>query len=326
MNTLAAIVQVTPRSYIPHSLHAVARNFRETNCYVDLWIEILHACGLQPLACLGCTLASDFEGDHWTFFKPSHGDLDRLYGIRVEEMTLWQPLVQHCMTQVQRGRMPLVEVDAVFLPDTEGINYRVSHAKTTIGIVHMDADAKRMIYFHNAGLFSLSDGDFDGVFGLTREARDGWLPPFAEIVKFDGVRARDATTLRALSLELARQHLSRRPSSNPMLAYGHAFASHVELLMCQGAAYDGYTFAVVRQLGASAEITADYLRWLSDSNDSISMAAHCFQSISDSAKALVLKLARVVNSRRAPDLRATFDDMATRWDEGMARVEQAFAG
>ena len=49
----------------------------EKNCYVDVWIELLHALGLEPLAMLAFTVAVDFEGDQWTFFKPSHDDLRR---------------------------------------------------------------------------------------------------------------------------------------------------------------------------------------------------------------------------------------------------------
>ena len=45
------------------------RAWAETNCYVDLWVELLHALGHDPIAALPFTLAIDFEGDQWTFFK-----------------------------------------------------------------------------------------------------------------------------------------------------------------------------------------------------------------------------------------------------------------
>src|ERR1700753_4169491 len=67
-----------PRSQ--HALHDPARAWPETNCYVDLWIEVLDALGLDPIACFGFTFSTDFEGDQWTFFKPSFGDIWELYG------------------------------------------------------------------------------------------------------------------------------------------------------------------------------------------------------------------------------------------------------
>ena len=52
-----------------HSLHRSDRCWTETNCYVDVWIEVLHALGLDPTAAGAFTLSTDFEGDQWTFFK-----------------------------------------------------------------------------------------------------------------------------------------------------------------------------------------------------------------------------------------------------------------
>ena len=39
----------------PHPLHGLERNWPETNCYVDLWIEVLHADGREPTAALAFT-------------------------------------------------------------------------------------------------------------------------------------------------------------------------------------------------------------------------------------------------------------------------------
>ena len=58
-----------PKTYVPHALHQGERSWAETNCYVDLWIEVLHANGMEPLACMPFTVEIDFEGDQWTFFK-----------------------------------------------------------------------------------------------------------------------------------------------------------------------------------------------------------------------------------------------------------------
>jgi len=67
-----------PATYAPHRLHGPDRPFPETNCYVDVWIELLHAHGLDPMAMLGFCAAIDWEDDQWTFFKPPLADLEAL--------------------------------------------------------------------------------------------------------------------------------------------------------------------------------------------------------------------------------------------------------
>ena len=37
-------------SYTRHSLHAEDKVWVEKNCYVDIWIEVIHAIGCEPLA------------------------------------------------------------------------------------------------------------------------------------------------------------------------------------------------------------------------------------------------------------------------------------
>ena len=74
----------------------------EKNCYVDVWIEVLHALGLEPLRVLPFVLAIDFEGDQLTFFKPPHEDLVELYGVDVQELNVWRPLVEHVGEQLAR--------------------------------------------------------------------------------------------------------------------------------------------------------------------------------------------------------------------------------
>ncbi len=69
-----------PETYSVHALHSQERMWPETNCYVDLWIEVLNALGLAPEAMLGFTLTQDFEGDQFTFFKVPLEDLEALYG------------------------------------------------------------------------------------------------------------------------------------------------------------------------------------------------------------------------------------------------------
>src|ERR1700733_9920799 len=75
-------------TYQRHAVHAPDRMWTEKNCYVDVWIELLHVLGLEPLAMAPFAVAVDFEGDQWTFYKPSHEELRELYGVDVQELTV----------------------------------------------------------------------------------------------------------------------------------------------------------------------------------------------------------------------------------------------
>ena len=44
----AAIPGLDPTSYQPHALHTEAAAWPETNCYIDMWIEVLHALTSRP--------------------------------------------------------------------------------------------------------------------------------------------------------------------------------------------------------------------------------------------------------------------------------------
>ncbi|MGH7297861.1 MAG: DUF1839 family protein, partial [Polyangiaceae bacterium] len=63
---VAAIRPIDPASYRPHALHGPDRAWGESNCYIDVWIEVLHALGCDPYACLPFVLAIDWEGDQFT--------------------------------------------------------------------------------------------------------------------------------------------------------------------------------------------------------------------------------------------------------------------
>ena len=151
---------------------------------MDLWIELLHSLDLEPTALMAFALVPDFEGDQWTFVKPSPTDLQELYGIDVQELTIWRPLVDHVSEQIELGRVVLVEVDAFHLPDTAGVSHGIEHTKTTIAARTIDSISRELGYFHNAGYFTLSGGDFDGVFALSGGST---LAPYTEIAKISRV-------------------------------------------------------------------------------------------------------------------------------------------
>src|SRR5438105_3304465 len=97
-----AIPGLDQTAYQPHALHREAVSWPETNCYVDMWIEVLHALRLDPAAMLSFTFLADFEGDQWTFLKPSADCLSMLYGIEVQELDIWDSLSKQVFEQLSR--------------------------------------------------------------------------------------------------------------------------------------------------------------------------------------------------------------------------------
>ena len=312
--------------YASHSFHAADRAWPETNCYVDVWIELLHSLGLEVAPLFPFTLASDFEGDQWTFYKPSHRDLFDLYGIEVEEMTVWKELTSHCHEQVLRERIPMVEMDSFYLPDTRGRGYRDWHAKTTIGITQIDPTRETLVYFHNRGLFELEGADFRGLFRIDPAPSPSDLPPYGEIVKLDRLRRPDRSDLSKLTVDLVRMYVGRRPTTNPIHRFAEVVDEHLsQLLDGRSDSYDDYAFATIRQCGSCFGFSADSLNWLAQEDERWSGAAEPFARISSTASMLVMKMARIVHSGRLRSLQDSFAEMAEAWDEGMEDLERRLA-
>lgn len=143
-----------PNTYVQHPLHSSERMWPETNCYIDLWIEVLASKGLSPEAMFGFTLTQDFEGDQFTFFKVPLEDLEALYGVRATELAIFDKVEDHIATQLERGRICLIEMDSFYMPDTHGVGYQKEHGKTTVAINRLDLEKRELDYFHNAGFFS----------------------------------------------------------------------------------------------------------------------------------------------------------------------------
>ena len=87
-------ISASPRGYQSHFSHAGERIWPETNCYLDLWIETLHALGLDPVPAFARALSADHDGLQWTFLKQQPEDLRRLYGLEVTEEIVWLPLLE----------------------------------------------------------------------------------------------------------------------------------------------------------------------------------------------------------------------------------------
>jgi hypothetical protein len=319
--------ELEPARYVPHSIHTADRVWAESNCYVDMWTEVLHANGYEPVACLPFTLGIDLEGDQWTFFKFPLADLYRLYGIEVIELNVWRHLLDHVEEQLALGRPLIVETDAWFLPDTRGSSYRTEHVKTSIGIQMLDRKAGLLGYFHNAGYYELSGEDFEGTFRLNRPATADQLPLYVEVAKLNARPPATGADLVDASTELLREQLQRRPAANPFERYAERFRRDLAWLAEQPLdVFHRYAFSGLRQCGAAYELAAIYLRWLdANGRGGLGEPAAAFDDISSAAKALQFKTARFVNTRKAFDPAPMFEEMAGKWDAGMSGLSAACA-
>lgn len=320
------ILPLDPATYQRHRIHGGNRIWAETNCYTDVVIELLHGLGQEPLAALPFALAIDFEGDQWTFFKFPHGDLLELYGLDIQELAPWRPLVAHLEEQVGAGRPVLVELDSCYLPDTAGTAYRRAHVKSTVAVNEIDTAGRHLGYFHNQGYHHLEGQDFADIFQLDGLVHERMLPPYIEFVK----RAPRFTPLSGpalveASLALARRHVSRIPARNPFPAFKAAFQGDLEwLLRADIDVFHAYSFATLRQYGACFELAGTYLGWLSEQGiGGLARATEAFGQISQGTKAFQFQLARSMTRGKAIDL-SPLDAMAGWWEEAVEDLGRRF--
>ncbi|MCU1392754.1 MAG: hypothetical protein JWM34_1182 [Ilumatobacteraceae bacterium] len=306
--SLDTVQMPTAASHVPHALHAQDRMWPETNCYVDLWIELLHAIGLDPMAALAFMVSSGFDGEQWEFFKYPPEDLRFAYGIEVSELNIWRSVEHHIVTHLDLGHLLTIESDAMYLPDTAGDAYGLEHQKTTIAPVRIDPVARRLTYFHSRGCFELEGDDYD----RTVLSDSPW-PPYAERVDLDRLVRHDEVSIRTVSEELLAQHLERRPTENPVLQMADRIALDTPWLQASPSeAFHRYAFGTLRQCGAWAEVLADFVAWLRPSE--FAGCANSLRELSSTAKTCQFKLARVANGRDA-DLSGLFQTMAGHWDD-----------
>jgi hypothetical protein len=307
--------------HIPHRLHEPGRTYLETNCYVDVLIELLHARGDEPLAMLSSIVRTDWEGDQFTYAKPLQRDLLRLYGIDVHEMLPYRSLPEHIEEQLRLGRTVLLEIDAWYLPDTAATSYRREHLKTTVAPETIDREAQRMRYFHNAGFFELDGEDYRGAFRMLPQFTDDVMDPFTELVRFDAGPRLTGERLRSEARELLADHYAGRPERNPFHAWGERLADDLpRLLAGDEQDYHAYAFVTVRMVGSAFELCADHVEWVL--GDDGRPAAEALRTIVEGTKTLSFRLAR----RRQFDPEPAIASMAEAWDEGMASLGRALAG
>jgi hypothetical protein len=301
-------------------LHAPTRTYAETNCYTDILIELLHARGEEPLAAMGCTVRMDFEGDQWTFFKPFPDDLELLFGIDVHEMQPYRPLPEQAAEQIAAGRTLIVELDSWYLPDTSATTYRREHVKSSVVVEGIDPEGERLRYFHGTGLYELSGEDYRGAFRLGRPFSEDVLPPYTELVRFDAGPRLRGTQLRDAARTLLREHLARRPASNPFARFAAQLERDLPRLLDGDASdYHAYAFATARMAGSAFEVASSQAEWLL--GDDARPASEALLRIVEGCKLLSFKLAR----RRPFEPESAMSALGSAWDEAMELLDAAIA-
>jgi len=319
------VITLDPACYQRHVIHAQERQWAETNCYVDVWIELLHAWGFEPIAALPFTLAADFEGDQWTFFKFPLADLDELFGIDVQELMIWRPLIDHIEEQVRLGRPILVEMDSYFLPDTAGTAYQREHVKSTVAIVEINRAAQRLGYFHGQGYYHLSGDDFVNVLHLNGIPHSSVLPPYVEIAKRRAIKPLTGDALTQVSLQRLSAELSKLPDQNPFEKFKPRFAADLNWLTEQPIEiFHQYSFATLRQFGACYELSATYLKWLQSRGvTDLDRVTEQFASLSTGAKTMQFQLARAMARKRTLDI-SPIDQMSGVWRAATDELKSRF--
>jgi hypothetical protein len=300
------VLPTSPDGYIRHALHAPERVWTETSCSCDVWIEVLHTLGLEPLAALGSTLSSGVIGDQWRFLKIPPEDLRLVYGIGVDEFVPWRPLAEHVERFLADGHLLTVEVDSWFLPDTAGRGYHHEHAKSTIVPNAIDLDARHLEYFHNVGYHRLLGADFDGVFAGTG------LAPYVEVIRLDGMDRSDPTDR---AVRVATGHFERRPTTDPISSLARLLQEGmIELTAVDESTYQRYVFGTIRQCGATAELAGSFVNWLGADSTGFTLAATY-------ARSLLFKHARFRHGRNVA-VEDLLSGMARGWADGLSTAAQ----
>jgi hypothetical protein len=308
-----ALLPVDVENFVPHRVHRGDRVWAQTNCYIDLWVELLHAAGLDPVPTLASALSADFDGSQWTFLKPAPEDLRRLLGIEVAELNVWRPVVEHVVEELDRRRLLTVEVDSFFLPDTRGTAYHQTHTKTTVVVNEIDLDAKHMAYFHNDGYHELEGDDLVGVLRLGG-APPVVLAPYVEVIRLEQVHPAEPEEVNAV----VREHLRRAPEDNPVARMAERVVDDLGWLRGAGLeTFHRWSFGVLRQCGFTAELAADICRHASAVGlDGADEAADEFLAVAQGAKAVQFRVARIARGR-AGDPGDELQAMARHWGAAM---------
>ncbi|MEY4590409.1 MAG: hypothetical protein RL497_2485 [Pseudomonadota bacterium] len=323
---MSEVLALNPATYTRHAIHQGNRNWAETNCYVDVLIELIHSLGFEPRAALAFTLAIDYEVDQWGFFKFPQADVYRLFGLEIQEFNPWRSLPELIENQLKAGRPVLVEMDSYFLPDTQGMAYKLAHVKSTIAVNKIDRTQQIMGYFHNQGYYELSGQDYRDIFQVDGLVHERMLPTYIEYVKSRHLQPTPSgADLLHASIELLKEHLQLIPARNPFEQFKSAFAEDFLWLQTQDIElFHLYSFSNLRQYGACFELVQTYLTWLQEQGeDGLTEAIEAFERISVNAKTYQFQLARAMARKKTLDTLA-IDDMGRDWALGMELLKNRY--
>ena len=294
-----------------HWLHSADRAWPETNCYLDLWIELLHALGRDPLPILGVAAALDWEADHFTFLKPSAAAIFKTTGVTLHEMALWDMTETHLEAQLALGAVPLLEVDAFYLPDTRSNAYRQVHTKTTIGITALDPGRAWLSYIHNAGHFSLNEEDYRNIIGA--KSSDIALFPYAELARV-AADPPELTVTRDFARRTIGELARTRSPGNPVLRFAAALPHLLVRVGQDPALINALCFNTTRQFGGAFDLFADHLEMLGENGTDARWLA-------TNAKTLQFQIARGARRGRTdPTVERTLDGMSVVWERCMTTI------
>lgn len=297
------------------------RLWRVSGSALDPWLTLLAALRLDAHALLGPALALDFLDDQWTQPELPTGELPQLYGLELRPLRIWRPLLDHLHEQLGAGRLVVLEPDAWGLPDTDGQEYRRQHRRSTVIVNDLDAANRRLGYFHRDGYFHLQDEDFDALLHPCGPA--AVLPPPAAVIELRGLVRRPADTLRHLARQGLERQLERVPTRHPVRRWARRCQRELDWLLHEGGEvhFQAWAEAGLRPLGASAELAAIHLRWLSgeDSGSAhLLQAADALRQLAVLARALHLKGSRAAETGRPLEAGPMVERMARHWSRGMA--------
>ena len=233
----------------------------ETNCYVDVWVELLPR--TRPSGPGGARLhrAQDFEGDQFTFFKfPLGGPAGPVRPRRPGTRDLRPLESPYARAAASAAGWCWSRSTAIGCPTRRaGLPKRACEDDDAVDRHRSAQPAPRLLPQHRLSRVA-GRGLRRACF--RRLAATGVLFPYAEFVKRDGARARPAAGLAAASVELLREHLGRRARGEPDRAWRRRLPQHLEPLAERATSsyFHLYAFNLPRQLGANFEMLGSYLR------------------------------------------------------------------